>query len=65
MKHFLQQLIPSFNGIGDITLMQGTLMFSYLTEGFLKLELKNGPCEVTVKETGKQAGPCLVTMIKS
>lgn len=33
--------------------MQGTCMVSYLTEGFLKLEFKNGPCEITVKETKK------------
>lgn len=32
-------------------------MFSYLTEGFLKLEFKNGPCEITVKETKKTSRP--------
>lgn len=29
-------------------------MFSSLTKGFLKLELINGPCVISVKETQKQ-----------
>lgn len=54
LKHFLQQLLPSFSGIGDITFVQGTFMFSCLTKGFLKLELIDGPCVISVKEIKKQ-----------
>lgn len=36
-------------------------MFSYSTKGFLKLELKNGPCIVTVTDKESKTGPCLVT----
>lgn len=54
MKHFLLQLLPCFSGIGDITFVQGTIVFSYSTKGFMKLEFKNGPCVITVKDTKKQ-----------
>ena len=66
MKHLLQQPLPSFGGIRDITFVQGTFMFSCLTKGFMKLELINGPCVISVKEIKKKIVVlCLVSVVES